>query len=159
MAEVFVFGSNLEGRHGAGSAKAAVRWHGAKYGQGIGPQGNAYAIPTKGWHMEVLPLKTINGYVRDFLGHASFNPDVTFRVVAIGCGLAGYDPGQIGPMFAEAGANVILPLEFESYRKAHLEMKAELLARSRSLAGSSPEEESGPSAHAGNQADTESSRQ
>ena len=44
---VFVFGSNPEGRHGAGAAKIAREQFGAVYGQGEGLQGNAYAIPTK----------------------------------------------------------------------------------------------------------------
>ena len=44
---IFVFGSNPEGRHGKGAAKIAVDQFGAKYGQGEGLQGNAYALPTK----------------------------------------------------------------------------------------------------------------
>ena len=44
---IFVFGSNLAGRHGAGAALCALREHGAIYGQGVGLQGNSYAIPTK----------------------------------------------------------------------------------------------------------------
>lgn len=43
---IFVFGSNPEGRHGAGSARVAVQQFGAKYGIGEGLQGNAYALPT-----------------------------------------------------------------------------------------------------------------
>ena len=44
---IFVFGSNPEGIHGAGAAKTAVDKFGAKYSQGEGLQGNAYALPTK----------------------------------------------------------------------------------------------------------------
>lgn len=120
MGEVFVFGSNLAGRHGKGSALAAVRWHGAKHGQGVGPQGSSYAIPTKGYALEVLPLARIKGYVDSFITHAgmslTLSPTTRFRVVAIGCGLAGYTPKQIGPLFKGAPSNVILPPEFESYR-------------------------------------------
>ena len=43
---IFVFGSNPEGRHGAGSAAVAVKYFGAVYGKGEGLQGNAYALPT-----------------------------------------------------------------------------------------------------------------
>ncbi len=45
--EVFVFGSNPEGRHGAGAAKVARAEFGAKYGQGRGLQGNSYGLVTK----------------------------------------------------------------------------------------------------------------
>ena len=43
---IFVFGSNPEGRHGAGSARVAREQFGAIYGQGEGLQGSAYALPT-----------------------------------------------------------------------------------------------------------------
>lgn len=43
---IFVFGSNPEGRHGAGAAKQAMKF-GAKYGKGRGLSGNTYALPTK----------------------------------------------------------------------------------------------------------------
>jgi hypothetical protein len=42
-----VFGSNPEGRHGAGSAKVAKEKFGAVYGVGDGLQGHSYALPTK----------------------------------------------------------------------------------------------------------------
>ena len=44
--QVFVFGSNLSGRHGKGAAKTALGW-GAKWGQAKGLQGKTYGIPTK----------------------------------------------------------------------------------------------------------------
>jgi hypothetical protein len=44
---IFVFGSNPEGRHGAGSAKVAHDVFGAQYGVGEGLTGNSYALPTK----------------------------------------------------------------------------------------------------------------
>lgn len=116
MAEVFVFGSNLAGRHGAGSALEAVRNHGAINGRGFGRYGNSYAIPTKGYRLEVLPLEEIEKHVGTFLSYADLNWTDTFNVVAIGTGLAGYTPEMIGPMFKSAPENVILPPEFEPYR-------------------------------------------
>lgn len=44
--EVFVFGSNLAGHHDGGAARAAVKKFGAIMGQGVGLQGQSYAIPT-----------------------------------------------------------------------------------------------------------------
>lgn len=113
--EIFVFGSNLAGRHGAGSALEAFRNHGAIYGQGIGWQGNSYAIPTKDSGFNTLPLRSIEFYVHKFLREAATLPDVTFNVVAIGCGLAGFSPAQIGPLFRGYTSNVILPPEFRPY--------------------------------------------
>lgn len=109
---IFVFGSNLAGRHGAGSALVAMREHGALYGIGSGPTGRAYAIPTKGFQLEVLPLEKIREYVDEFIDYARRNHEKTFNIVAIGCGLAGYDPDEIAPMFEMAPINCILPKEF-----------------------------------------------
>ena len=110
---IFVFGSNLAGRHGAGSAKAAVQHHGAIYGCGVGKQNNSYAIPTKDRNLRVLPLTVIHEHVAAFLKYALAHPEWQFDVVAIGCGLAGYKPEQIAPMFAGASLNVHLPQEFQ----------------------------------------------
>lgn len=110
--EIFVFGSNLAGIHGAGSALEAAKNHGAVYGNGVGIQGTSYAIPTKGKFFNVLTLDAIKNYVDGFIGYANSHPNDTFKVVAIGCGLAGYTPAEIGPMFNKAPANCILPIEF-----------------------------------------------
>ena len=44
--EIFVFGSNLAGMHGGGAARFAYKRFGAVWGQGVGLQGQSYAIPT-----------------------------------------------------------------------------------------------------------------
>lgn len=87
---IFVFGSNLAGRHGKGAALCARNEHGAQYGVGFGRTGNAYAIPTKDRQLRVLPLSVIAAYVADFLDYAQAHPDLAFQVTKIGCGLAGY---------------------------------------------------------------------
>lgn len=112
MTQIFVFGSNLAGRHGKGSALEAVRTYGAIYGQGEGLQGNSYAIPTKDHKLKKMPLELIRYHVMVFLQFARANPQMVFKVVAIGCGLAGYKPAQIAPMFDYAPDNVHLPYEF-----------------------------------------------
>lgn len=110
---IFVFGSNLAGRHGKGAAYHAVKHCGAIYGQGIGLQGKSYAIPTKNERIQTLPLADINRHVIDFLDYARAHPELTFQVTAIGCGLAGYQPGQIAWMFEGAPSNCDLPPEFQ----------------------------------------------
>lgn len=109
---VFVFGSNLAGRHGAGAAHYAACYHGAAYGIGEGRTGQAYAIPTKDENLRTRALEEICGSVRVFLAYAKRHSELKFQVTAIGCGLAGYEPKQIAPMFANASANCILPQEF-----------------------------------------------
>jgi hypothetical protein len=113
VSEVFVFGSNLAGRHGKGAALTALRKHGAIRGQGEGPQGLSYAIPTKDARLRTLPLSQIGFYVGRFLKFADMNPHLTFKLTPIGCGLAGYKPEQVAPFFQDAPTNVILPEEFK----------------------------------------------
>ena len=108
--KVFVFGSNLAGRHGKGAALTAYRSHGAIYGQGMGMQGNSYAIPTKDEEINTLPLNKIKQYVDVFLKFAMLNPEMKFEVTRIGCGLAGYEDHEIAPMFKNAPENCILPV-------------------------------------------------
>lgn len=115
MTKVFVFGSNLAGRHGAGAALFARKNHGAIYGVGEGIQGNSYGIPTKDEHLNVLPLTEINRYVNKFLLFAMSNPQLEFEVTAIGCGLAGYLPRDIAPMFIDTPTNCTLPDSFVNY--------------------------------------------
>lgn len=112
MSEIFVFGSNLAGRHGRGAAYTARVDHGAIYGKGEGIQGRSYAIPTKDERLRVLPLERIKEHVDKFLHFARVSHMTTFRLTPVGCGLAGYKPKQIAPMFADAPENVILPPEF-----------------------------------------------
>jgi hypothetical protein len=97
---IFVFGSNLAGIHGAGSAKEAFEKHGAVWGCGFGLSGNSFAIPTKGFNLEVLSLMDIETYICAFIYFAGTLPELEFDVVDIGCGLAGYKPEEIAEIFS-----------------------------------------------------------
>ena len=109
MTEVFVFGSNKQGRHGSGAALHARKKYGAVYGTGIGHTGDAYGIPTKSDPYTTLTLMEIDEYVGVFLMYAVAHPELTFRVTRVGCGLAGYTDSDIAPMFRNAPDNCILP--------------------------------------------------
>jgi hypothetical protein len=113
--DMFVFGSNKAGRHGKGAALTARLKHGAIYGKGFAAQGDSYAIPTKGYRLEPLPLEEIKGYVEGFLRFAHTYPNIRFTVTNIGCGLAGYKPAQIAPFFRGAPNNCYFSKEFEQY--------------------------------------------
>lgn len=114
MTKVFVFGSNREGRHGAGAALTAKNFWGAVYGQPRGIQGQSYAIVTK----ELRPFEPpvtigeIADGVREFLAYALAHPTDQFMVTPIGCGLAGFTSNQIAPLFRGAPENVKLPEVF-----------------------------------------------
>jgi hypothetical protein len=112
---IFVFGSNLAGRHGAGTARWALQNRGAKYGQGIGMQGDSYGIPTKDENIKTLSLDRIKIFVNYFKEYAENNPQLKFQLTPIGCGLAGYKPHEIAPMFKGVSDNVIVPDEFKEY--------------------------------------------
>lgn len=107
--EIFVFGSNLAGAHGGGAARIALDLFGAVWGQGVGLQGQSYAIPTMQGGVE-----TIKPYVDEFIRFAKEHPELKFLVTRIGCGIAGFRDEEIGPLFKGATdvENVILPKEF-----------------------------------------------
>lgn len=104
--EIFVFGSNLRGMHGGGAAYVAYRKFGAIMGQGVGLQGNSYAIPTMQGGVE-----TIKPYVDEFIDFARQHRELTFLVTRIGCGIAGFTDEEIAPLFVSAHdeANIVLP--------------------------------------------------
>lgn len=104
--EIFVFGSNLGGMHGGGAAYVAYRKFGAIMGQGVGLQGNSYAIPTMQGGVE-----TIKPYVDEFIDFARQHRELTFLVTRIGCGIAGFTDEEIAPLFVSAHdeANIVLP--------------------------------------------------
>jgi hypothetical protein len=110
--QIFVFGSNLAGMHGGGSAAAAHKEHGAIWGEGVGPHGNSYAIPTLDQDLQRLALYDIAAHVGDFIEYAKLNSEWSFNIVAIGCGIAGFRPEEIAPMFKGAPLNCNLPGEF-----------------------------------------------
>ena len=107
--EIFVFGSNLAGAHGGGAARVAYNKFGAVWGQGVGLQGQSYGIPTM--HGGV---KDIEPYVNQFIQFASEHPELFFYVTPIGCGIAGFSPSEIAPLFKDCLTmkNVALPKSF-----------------------------------------------
>lgn len=110
MREVFVFGSNLAGRHGKGAALDAVREWGAEYGVGEGMTGNAYAIPTKGRRLQPLAFSEIDGAICRFLSFARTAPEIRFLLTPVGCGLAGHKKRDVLAVLRREGLppNVVL---------------------------------------------------
>ena len=106
--EVFVFGSNIQGAHGGGAAWFAHKHFGAQWGVGEGLTGRTYALPT----ME--GKASMKAAVDRFVACARQHPELTFLVTAVGCGIAGYTPEEVAPLFKEATSleNVYLPQVF-----------------------------------------------
>lgn len=104
--EIFVFGSNASGAHGAGAARTAHELFGAVWGEGHGLHGRSYAIDTmSGWDV-------LRDEAATFLAFAREHPDLTFLLTPVGCGIAGYTAREVAPLFADHPPNVRLPEEF-----------------------------------------------
>jgi ADP-ribosylglycohydrolase len=114
--EIFVFGSNLAGKHAGGAARTAVDCFGAVWGQGVGLQGQSYAIPTMQGNVD-----TIRRYVDEFVLFATQHPELRFYVTPIGCGIAGFTPADIAPLFKNAAfvENIFLPRSFWKILGSH----------------------------------------
>lgn len=104
--EIFVFGSNASGHHGAGAAVQAQRDFGAVWGEGHGLHGQSYAIDT------MSGLGVLASEVGTFVDFAETRPELTFLVTEIGCGIAGYTPADVAPLFPRVPLNVSLPESF-----------------------------------------------
>ena len=130
--DIFVFGSNLAGHHAGGAARTAVKKFGAIMGQGVGLQGQSYAIPTMQGGVD-----TIKPYVDQFIDVARECDQNTFYVTRIGCGIAGFTDEEIAPLFDEALDlyNVRLPKSF-----------ADIILRNRALREAGKEAEAETSA-------------
>ena len=130
--EVFVFGSNLNGYHGGGAARAAMNKFGAEWGKGVGLQGQSYAIPTMQGGVE-----TIQPYVDDFIAFAKRHEELFFYVTRIGCGIAGFKDEDIAPLFAAAQyvENICLPKSFAEIVKPSFpkEMRQMMYGQMRTL--------------------------
>lgn len=109
--EIFVFGSNASGAHGAGAARFAYDRFGAVWGQSEGLQGQSYGIDT------MSGLGVIEEQAKRFLEFAREHPELRFLVTEVGCGIAGHTPDEVAGFFAGAPGNVVLPERFEAVLK------------------------------------------
>lgn len=101
--QIFVFGSNTQGRHGKGAAKSAMKW-GAKYGNPSGLQGQTYAIITKDLTKRIHPSRTKDQIIQEIqklYNHAEQNPNLEYLIAYSGNGinLNGYSPNEMAIIF------------------------------------------------------------
>lgn len=112
--EVFVFGSNLLGIHGAGAAKVARERFGAELGVGEGLMGRCYAFPTVTSPMMLAADRKLRRdrleEARDKLFETAHEmPGTTFFLTKVGCGLAGFTEEEMASLFHGSQANIIKP--------------------------------------------------
>ncbi len=100
---IFVFGSNAQGKHDGGAARVAVERFGAVRGVGEGLAGQTYALPT------MAGPAAFEAAAYRFIVTALERPDLTLWLTKVGCGIAGYDERQVKQWFAAAPANVVKP--------------------------------------------------
>lgn len=130
--EIFVFGSNRKGIHGAGAAKWAKLFRGAKQGAGEGLYGQSYALPTKDINIKTLPLESILTHVETFYEFALLHPKLNFNVSRAGCGLAGYTDTGMRTLFKRAlkgkphPNNVILPYKWDKDKLPAITLRVNL---------------------------------
>jgi hypothetical protein len=116
-ADIFVFGSDLAGRHSGDEALTALRNYGATYGRAVGLQGRSYAIPVRDEQGKLLPIPVISRYVQAFIKFAATHRDVKFHVTRVGCGREAYRDEQVAPLFTQAPQNCELPRGWQRYLK------------------------------------------
>lgn len=95
--EVFVFGTDPNGKHKSSAAQLAIAKFGAKIGIAEGLSGQSYAIPVHKFKTDLM-VEAVNR----FLSFAISNPQLRFHVLPVGCGAAGMDPAFVALMFKRA---------------------------------------------------------
>lgn len=119
MKRIFVFGSNRSGIHGAGAARYAHKFLGAEWGVGEGLTGDSYALPTKGWEINFIPLSEVQDSINVFIQTAKKNPEKEFQVTRVGCGLGGFSDAGIAPLFLDAPDNCLFDEHWKPYLGNH----------------------------------------
>ena len=113
--EIFVFGSNLAGIHGAGAAREALVTYGAIFGRGLGFVGQSYALPTKNHLIDSMDFKCVKMFIEMFTDFSRAKRHEKFFVTAVGTGLAGYKDSDIAPLFKGVGNNCNMPIQWKEY--------------------------------------------
>lgn len=107
--DIIVVGTNSAGRHAGGLAReAALKW-GLLEGFSEGLIGRCYGFPTLDHQFERLTFGILEDERRRFYECAIANPDLTFLLTKVGCGIAGFKEEDIKQLFKDAPQNIIKP--------------------------------------------------
>lgn len=107
--QVFVFGSNLAGKHLSGAARQAIEEFGAEWGVGEGLTGQCYAFPTLTEEFEQLSDEALEEAVGFFVYTAYVHSEYEFLLTKVGCGIAGFEEEKMRKLFENVPTNVIKP--------------------------------------------------
>lgn len=111
--EIFVFGSNLAGKHLGGAAKQAKEMFGASDGVGEGLTGKCYAFPTLDSRFKkVTKRKLMISIFKLYICCLEF-PKRKFLLTKVGCGIAGFKEDKIKSIFKNYPENLILPSDWK----------------------------------------------
>lgn len=123
--QIFVFGSNTEGRHGKGSALIAREKFGAKYGQSKGLQGHSWAIVTKDLTKKIHPSVSkeyIINQIKELYQYAKENKEKEFLIAyGVNKNLNAYSPQEMADMFSsnEIPENIVFEENFSKLLKVN----------------------------------------
>lgn len=106
--QIFVFGANSQGSHGAGAAKQAYDSGWTKTGHSEGLIWQSFAIDTMGTR-EVFIMG-----LQDLAITAIKNPALEFLMTPVGTGIAGYSIQELEEMMPDMPSNVIKLWETQS---------------------------------------------
>ena len=115
--QIFVFGSNLAGIHGAGAAKQAREQFGAQLGVGEGLTGRSYAFPSLDKTLRIRTWAALWASRDRLWACCNANPGKEFLLTKVGCGIAGYPEAKMKDLFYDAPANIIKPLDWDKEPK------------------------------------------
>lgn len=110
--EIFVFGSNLAGKHDGGAARIAQEKFSALSGVGEGRTGQAYAFPTLSQNGAKVTKEELKESINKLIKYANGEPNRMFLVTKVGCGIAGFKEEEMRGLFRERKdmpANIVLP--------------------------------------------------
>ena len=107
--QVFIFGSNVLGKHGGGAARQAFDDFGAEWGVGEGMTGQCYALPTLDENHQQVSEQFLKEAIMRFYNTAITNQNKQFLLTKVGCGIAGFDEEYIKSLFTVPPANIVLP--------------------------------------------------
>lgn len=105
--QVFVFGSNLAGKHFGGAARQAEEQFGAEMGIGEGLTGQCYAFPTLTKEFKQRDHIALQVSVDKLRNCAIDNPEKEFLLTKVGTGIAGYNESYIDTLFQNLPKNII----------------------------------------------------
>ena len=125
--QIFVFGSNTQGRHGKGAALTARLRFGAIYGNPEGIQGKSFAIITKDLTKKTHPSRTtaqVISQIEKLYKYATLHPEKEF-IIAYKCGdcnLNAYSSEDMAKMFAsrDIPENIVFDRQFYELVKLYI---------------------------------------